>query len=81
MVELANLTAFFGWCTVINGLMLILATTALVFAGDSVARIHSRMFGMDAGELPKLYFDYLGRLKTLILVFNLVPYFALKIIA
>ena len=73
-------TAVLGWCTVINAAVLTLAALALVTAGDSIARIHSRMFGIDVGELPRLYFDYLGRYKTLVLLFNLVPYIALRIV-
>jgi hypothetical protein len=39
------------------------------------------MFDLDPQEVPKMYFDYLGRYKLLLLVSNIVPYLALRIIA
>ena len=37
------------------------------------------MSGVDPTELPALYFKYLGNFKIGILLFNLAPYVALKL--
>ena len=47
---------------------------------DFAIRVHSKMFDLDPQKLPAMYFDYLGRFKVLVIVFNLVPYLALRII-
>ena len=46
---------------------------------NQITRLHSRMFGVNENEIPALYFQYLGYYKLLILIFNLVPYIAMKI--
>lgn len=81
MTDMATITAFLGWCTVINSVILLLATIVLMAARDSIIGIHSRLTGVDPGDLPRLYFDYLGHVKSLVLVFNLAPYIALKLMA
>jgi len=45
-----------------------------------MVRVHGSMFAMDEQALSKAYFGYLAHYKLLVLVFNLVPYIALKII-
>jgi hypothetical protein len=47
---------------------------------DFAINMHSKIFDLDPETLPAMYFDYLGRLKLLVIVFNLVPYLALRII-
>lgn len=76
MAELAN---FLGWCTLLNLGMLVLTTIVLVAGHTSIARIHSRWFNLPPSEVSTLYFNYLANYKILILVFNLMPYLALRI--
>ena len=76
MTELAN---FLGWCTLLNFGMLIFAAIMLVVAHKPVAKIHGRMFDIESSELSKAYFNFLSNYKILIIVFNLVPYLALRI--
>ena len=76
MTELAN---FLGWCTLLNFALLILASVALTVTGKSILVFHGRLMGLEPVELSKAYFNYLANYKILILVFNLVPYFALRI--
>lgn len=76
--EVAN---FLGWCTLINTGILVFSTIMLIVAGNFAIGLHGRMFKMDQTELRKSYFNYLANYKLLILVFNLVPYLALRILA
>lgn len=81
MLEIQMLTSFFGWCTVINlGLLLFSTFTLLVF-NLQVKAVHSRLMAIESAGLNALYFNFLGNYKVLILVLNLVPYCALKILA
>ena len=74
-------TEFLGWMTVINIIVLSLSTLAVITLRDMMANIRSRLFGLDEAYLGKAYFQYLGQLKVAIIVFNIAPYIALKIMA
>ncbi len=37
------------------------------------------MFGLDEKDLNRAYFQYLAQFKILIIVFNVTPYIALKL--
>ncbi|NNL56163.1 MAG: hypothetical protein HKO71_00295 [Pseudomonadales bacterium] len=81
MLTLSAATTFLGWCTLINSGVLVYATVMLFFFRGPAKSIHTRLSGLSAEELDRAYFKFLGDYKLLILVFNLVPYIALKIIA
>ncbi len=78
MFTLDTFTNFLGWCSVINIIILLISTLAVVAMKNSVTKIHSRMFNLDQEKLPLLYFQYLGNYKIMTLVFNIAPYLALR---
>lgn len=80
LLLIEQLTAFLGWCTLINIGLLLFSTLMIALIKDFAIRVHSKMFDLDPQTLPTMYFDYLGRFKVLVIVFNLVPYLALRII-
>lgn len=79
MITIEVLTAFFGWCSVFNIGLLALTTVFLLVSKDWVSGIHASLFGLDRAELLPIYFGYLAHYKIAILVFNLVPYIALRV--
>lgn len=79
MFEIKTLVTFLGWCSVINIAVLSVSTILLMFIRTPVARIHGKLFGVEPSQLPPLYMNYLGNYKLAILMLNLVPYIALKI--
>lgn len=79
-MEIASLTALFGWMTVINFALLIFSTLMLTVFRRSVIRIHTRVTGLEETALKPVYLYFLGFYKVLIIVFNLVPYLAFKLI-
>ncbi len=68
------------WCTVINGALLILWTTMLMVAPDLVYRTQRRWFPIPRENFDVVIYAFLGLFKIVFLVFNLVPYLALRII-
>jgi hypothetical protein len=81
MINISQLTTFFGWCSLINlGIYLFSAFFIIVFK-RFIINLHSKTVGVEASELPSLYFKFLGNYKIGILMLNLTPYIALKIIA
>ena len=81
MNSLETLTAFFGWCAVINIVLLTLASIMLAVMRGPISQLHARMFGLSEEDLSRAYFQYLAHFKIAILVLALVPYIALKMVA
>lgn len=78
-MTIETLTELFGWITIIN-MGLLMFSTVMIFLLKGVAiKIHSKMFSLDEKELSRAYFQYLGNFKVFVIVFNLTPYIALKI--
>ena len=79
MIDINDITAFFGWCSLIN--MAFYSFSALFVFGfkDFTTSLHSKVTGIEPEELPSLYFKFMGNFKITIIVFNLVPYLALKL--
>ena len=69
-----------GWCTLINFGLLAITAFAILCFGQRLKRLHSRMFNMEESQLQIEYFRYLAQYKILVIVFNLVPYLALRIV-
>ena len=80
-MSIESLTELLGWSFLINTFILLLTTAAVVSLREKVVKIHSRMFGVSEADLTKAYFHYLANYKLLILVLNLAPYLALKIMS
>ena len=72
---------FFGWCSIINMVIFSFAAIILMVAKDPITKIHSRLFSIQQEQLCGIYFQYLGSYKIAIIMLNIVPYFALKIIS
>ena len=72
--------AFFKWCTIINGGLLILASLLIRFAGDWVFGMHSTWIPITEDAFHSAIYMLLGFFKIIVIVFNLVPYVAIVII-
>jgi len=75
------LTELFGWLAMINIAILSLSTLILITLRGTITSIHSKLFKLDEKDLGRAYFQYLAQYKIAIIVFNISPYIALKIIA
>jgi len=73
-------TAFFLWCTLIDGGILILWTMFLVLAPDFVYRIQNSWFPIPRETFNVVVYAFLGLFKLLFLLFNVAPYVALVIL-
>ncbi|MBC8241842.1 MAG: hypothetical protein H8E30_15405 [Alphaproteobacteria bacterium] len=79
-MDIQTLTAFFKWCSVINIALFALSAITIVAASDFVYGVHGQMFHMQREAFDLVIYALLGVYKIVILVFNLVPYVALRII-
>ena len=76
-----TLVAFLGWSLVINLGLYLFSVICLITMRGLVTGIHAKMFGVKEEELPMIYFRYIAHYKIALIVFNLVPYVAMKIVA
>ena len=77
---LSDLTAVFGWMLVINLVIYTWAALWIIFARDWVSNMQARIMGVRAEDWTGYYIDYLSRYKLMLIVFNLAPYLALRIV-
>lgn len=69
-----------GWCCVINIGLLLWWFLIILFAHDLVYRIHSKWFKISKETFDAIHYAGIAFFKIAIFVFNVVPYFALRII-
>ena len=79
-MEAEKLTAFFKWCSIINGIILVLAIIGIVLGPEVGHALQSQMFQVAPGTLSAALYLFLGMFKIAWLVFNVVPYVALRIV-
>ncbi len=80
-MDIETVRAFFGWCTVINGGFLLLAFVFCAKSGDWVYRMHTRWFPMTRASFTVAMYCFIGGMKVLVIMLNLVPYLALVILS
>ena len=77
---LAELRAFFLWCTVINFGAMMVWFLFVTLGGGWVYRMHSKWFPMPRETFNVVHYSLMALFKTLWFCFNLVPYIALCIV-
>lgn len=80
-MTLETLAAFFGWMTLINFALFLVAVLFMWLFQGLGMRMHAKMFGIDQSALPVEWYRYLGNYKIAIIMLNLVPYLALLLMA
>ena len=76
-----QLVTFFGWCTLINVVVLTITTLGIATSKDKISKLHGKMFKIEPSELQGIYMHYLANFKLFVLIFNLTPYLALLVIS
>ena len=79
-MSIQKLAAFFMWCTIINGSLLVLSIIIGISGLDLVYSVQGKLFQIPREALNVAYYSFLGLYKIVWLVFNAVPYIALLII-
>ena len=68
-----------GWCSLINVALLLISYMFIVFAHDWMFRIHTRWFKLSSEKFDAIHYAGIGLFKMAIVIFNVVPYLALRI--
>lgn len=69
-----------AWCSVINIGLLLLWWVLFLLAHDWMYRMHSTWFKIPVDRFDAIHYGGLGLFKIGILLFNVVPYLALRIV-
>ena len=72
---------FFLWCTVINVSLLFISFFCFKIFHDFIYKIHSKFYNISVEKFDLIMYKFTGFYKIIVLVFNLVPYIVLEIIA
>lgn len=72
--------AVLGWCTLINFALLVWWLLFVVFAHEWTYRAHARWFKISEEKFDSIHYSLMGAFKLIVIVFNLVPYLALRIV-
>ena len=80
-ITIEILEKFFLWMTVINFAILAFYSLVLLFAKSFIYRLNGMWFKMTEEKISSSLYKTLAFYKIIVIVFNLVPYIALRIIA
>ena len=69
-----------AWCAVINLSLLLLWFLFFTMAHDWTHRFHSKWFKLSVDNFDTIHYGGMVLFKTGLLLFNLVPYLALRIV-
>ena len=70
----------FLWCTLINYGVLLVWFLVFILARDFTQRLHGRWFQLSRQQFDVIHYAGMAVFKLGIILFNLVPYVALRIV-
>jgi hypothetical protein len=79
-MNIQTLTAFFMWCTIINGALFTFWAVMCLLTPNLVYRTQSKCFDISREQFNVIIYSFLGIFKIVYLVFNVVPYVALLMV-
>jgi hypothetical protein len=79
-MSLEIIRATLAWCSLINFGILLFWFLFFTAAHDVLYRFHGRWFDMPVEKFNAIHYTTMAVFKCCILIFNLVPYLALRIV-
>jgi hypothetical protein len=79
-MTLEMIRSMLAWCTVIDLGVLIVWFLFFTLAHDRMYRLHGKWFRIGAETFDSIHYMGMALFKLGILIFNLVPYIALRIV-
>jgi len=79
-MDIIKIRKVFGWCTLINMVLLLLSGLIFLFANDFIFNYYTSYMKISEENFHALWFIGLAFYKILVIIFNVVPYFALRIV-
>ena len=81
-MSIDNVIDFLKWCMILNFSLYIFSLSIFMLLSDFGYNLHKRLGFFEGNKVQhkQIVFVYFGVWKLIVIVFNLVPYLALKII-
>jgi hypothetical protein len=79
-MTLETIRSALAWCSLINLVLLLFWFAYFALAHDWLYRVHSRWFGIPVERFDAIHYAAMAGFKLGVILFNLVPYFALRIV-
>ena len=79
-MHINDLTIFFAWCTLINYSVLVTWFFMFSIGHDWLHLMHGKWFELTERQFDLVNYCGMGLFKLFIVVFNVAPYIALRII-
>ena len=79
-MDITTIRAFFMWCTIINGALLVFSFLMTASAGDWIYQMHSKWYPISRETFNVAIYSFIGLYKIFFIALNLVPYVALVIV-
>jgi len=80
-MTLEVIRAALGWCTLINWGVLLIWVIFLKVGHNFVYNMHGKFLPLSVEEFDAIHYKCMALYKTGIILFNLAPYIALRIVA
>ncbi len=78
-MDVSKLRTFLGWCCVLNFGLILISSLFLLAGPDWLNEMLAKFLSIPSEGFSGLWFTAIGLYKVLVLVFNLIPYIALRI--
>lgn len=75
-----NVIAVLGWCMVINFGLMLFWMLAIWLMPNFVYRSQGLVTSMNREDLDRTLYQLMGQFKFAVIIFNLAPYIALRIV-
>lgn len=79
-MDVATLTQFFQWCTVLSVGVYVIWTLFFLLAPNFVYRVQTRWISISRDTYDVVIYSLMGFYKIVLIVFVIVPYLSLLII-
>lgn len=79
-MTLDTLREMFLWCTVLNYGLLLVWFLLFTLAHDRLHRLHGRWFRLLPEQFDVVHYSGMAMYKIAVVIFNLVPYLALRFV-
>ena len=70
----------FEWMALINFFLLILMSLLVVVLRGWMTRLHGHLFQLTPAQVMQAVYAWLGQYKLFLIMFNIVPYVALRLL-
>jgi hypothetical protein len=79
-MEVGIIRDVLAWCSVMNVGLLLFWWLWFMLAHDFIYRIHGKWFKLSEEKFDAFHYSGMGFFKIGLILFNIVPYFALRIV-